>query len=245
MVGLAGFVDSIGGGGGLISLPAYIMGGIPVHQALGTNKLSSSMGTSVAAFHYLKSGYMKWQICVPCVACAIVGAFLGSNASLCINEKTLSMILMIILPLVAAYVLFGKGLSDTNKTERSVTFTIIICCIAALVIGFYDGLYGPGTGTFLMIVFSCVCGLSLSYSAGTTKAINLTSNYISLIVFICNGQVNYILGACAGVCNMVGCYIGSHCFSKKGSKITRPIIIAVLVLFLIKIITEMLRTTSS
>lgn len=238
MVGLAGFVDSIGGGGGLIALPAYIMGGIPVHQALATNKLSSSLGTSVAAFHYLKSGYMKWQYCIPSVIMAIAGAFLGSNLSLGTNEKILSLFLMLLLPLIALYVIFGKTLEESTESRYSLGATIAICAISALVIGFYDGLYGPGTGTFLMIVFSGICHLTLNEAAGTTKAVNLTSNYISLAVFIYNGQVFYLLGICAGICSMIGCYIGSHSFSKKGSKITRPIIVCVLILFLAKIIYE-------
>lgn len=235
MVGLAGFVDSIGGGGGLISLPAYVMGGLPVHQAIATNKLSSSLGTSVAAFHYWRSGYMKWKICVPAVAFAILGAYLGSNLSLSISEKTISIIMLIILPLIALYVVFGKkALTDSGEERFGTVGTIVVCAAAALLIGFYDGFYGPGTGTFLMIIFSSVCRLSLNDCAGTTKAINLTSNIISLVVFIYNGQVLYILGLCAGACNMIGCYIGSHAFSKNGSKITRPIIILVLVIFIVK-----------
>lgn len=238
MVGLAGFVDSIGGGGGLIALPAYIMGGIPVHQALATNKMSSSLGTSVAAFHYLKSGYMKWQFCIPAVIFAILGAFLGSNMSLRTDEKILSMLLLVILPLVALYVIFGKPLEESTERKYSLAVTVAICAISAFVIGFYDGLYGPGTGTFLMIIFSGLCNLTLKEAAGTTKAVNLTSNYISLAVFISSGQVIYLLGLCAGLCSMAGSYIGSHCFSKKGSKITRPIILCVLAIFLAKIIYE-------
>ncbi len=224
----------------MISLPAYIMGGIPVHQAIATNKLSSSLGTSVAAFHYGKSGYMKWKLCIPSVIFAILGSLLGSNLSLSINEKILSVILIILLPLIALYVVFAKKpFSDSDTRRYSTRTTIIICATSALVIGFYDGFYGPGTGTFLMIIFTALCKLSLNDAAGTTKAINLTSNVISLTVFIINGQVLYPLGLAAGVCNMAGCYIGSHLFSKNGSKITRPIILMVLLVFLIKVITEM------
>lgn len=240
MVGVAGFVDSIGGGGGLISLPAYVMGGLPVHQAIATNKMSSSLGTSVAAFHYWKSGYMKWQICVPAIACTIIGAYFGSRLNLIIDEKVLSAILIFLLPLIAIYVVFGKkSLQDSQESRYGKKITILICSITALVIGFYDGFYGPGTGTFLMIVFSGICRLSLNESAGTTKAVNLTSNYISLAVYIYNAQVMYPLGICAGICNMIGCYIGSHTFSKNGSKITRPIILFVLVIFCVKLLYEL------
>ncbi len=239
LVGVAGFVDSIGGGGGLISLPAYIMSGIPVHQAIATNKLSSSLGTSVAAFNYWRAGYMKWQLCVPAVVCSLAGAFCGSNVSLSINEQVLSIILICILPLIAAYVIFGKGLKDSAESRFSPAKTIAVCSVTALVIGFYDGFYGPGTGTFLMIVFSGLCRLSLNQSAGVTKAVNLTSNIVSLVVFIYNGQVLFPLGLCAGACNMAGCWLGSRSFSKNGSKITRPVILVVLAVFLVKVIVEL------
>ncbi len=234
MVGVAGFVDSIGGGGGLISLPAYLMGGIPLHQALGTNKLSSALGSSVASYHYWKNGWMKYQICIPCVLCSFAGAFFGSSLTLKFDEKILSMILAFVLPLIAVYVLFGKTLEDSSEEKFSMKTTIAVCSATALVIGFYDGFYGPGTGTFLMIVFSGFCRLSLCHAAGTTKAVNLASNIVSLAVFVYNSQVIYPLGLCAGLCNMTGCYIGSHMFSKKGSKITRPIIMLVLAIFLAK-----------
>ena len=240
MVGLAGFVDSIGGGGGLISLPAYLMVGLPVHQALATNKLSSSLGSSVAAFNYWRSGYMEWKICVPAVFFAIIGAYIGSNLSLSIDEKILSGILIFLLPLIALYVIFGKrSLQDSQENRYGMKVTVIICSATALVIGFYDGFYGPGTGTFLMIVFSGICRLSLKECAGTTKAVNLTSNYISLAVFIYNGQVLYTLGLMAGICNMIGCYLGSRCFSKNGSRITRPIILLVLLIFCAKLVREL------
>lgn len=240
LVGLAGFVDSIGGGGGLISLPAYIMGGLLVHQAIGTNKLSSSLGTSVAAFGYWRRGYMKWQLCVPAAALAVMGSYMGAKLNLGISEKVLSMILVFVLPLVALYVVFGKKtLQDSGETRFSAVGTVIVCAVSAFVIGFYDGLYGPGTGTFLMIVFSGLCRLSLNQSAGTTKAVNLTSNIISLVIYMHSGQVLYPLGLCAGIANMVGCYIGSRTFTKKGSKITRPIIFSVLVIFIAKLILEL------
>ncbi len=238
MVGLAGFVDSIGGGGGLISLPAYIMSGIPVHQALATNKLSSSLGSSVASFHYWKMGYMKPLICIPCVVLSLTGAFFGSNLTLKMDEKILALILIIILPLIALYVIFGKTLSDCDTQRFSMLTTVAVCSATAFVIGFYDGFYGPGTGTFLMIVFSGLCRLSLKDSAGTTKAVNFSSNIMSLAVFVYNGQVMYPLGLCAGVSSMIGCYIGSHLFSARGSRITRPIILCVLAVFLVKTVIQ-------
>ena len=116
---LAGFVDSIAGGGGLISLPAYMIAGLPVHTAIATNKMSSSMGTFVASFHYMKKGFMKWKICIPAVFGAIAGSWIGSHLALLISEKALKIAMLVVLPVILFYVLRSKALKgkDENATE--------------------------------------------------------------------------------------------------------------------------------
>ena len=116
---LAGFVDSIAGGGGLISLPAYMIAGLPVHTAIATNKMSSSMGTFVASFHYMKKGFMKWKICIPAVFGAIAGSWIGSHLALLISEKVLKIAMLVVLPVILFYVLRSKALKgkDENATE--------------------------------------------------------------------------------------------------------------------------------
>lgn len=201
---LAGFVDSIAGGGGLISLPAYMIAGLPAHTAIATNKISSAMGTTVSTFYYLRQGFMKWKICVPAIVAAIAGSSLGAKITLMIDEKVLKIAMLVVLPVILFYVLRSKALQEKPDYEivDKVTRNLIMKCIGiAFVVGIYDGIYGPGTGTFLMLLFTAFCHLSLNDAAGTTKAINLTTNISALAVFLFNGAAYIPLGVAAGCCN--------------------------------------------
>lgn len=239
---MAGFVDAIAGGGGLISLPAYMIAGLPAHTAIATNKMSSSMGTTVASWHYFRQGFMKWKLCIPAIMGAIVGSSLGARLTLLIPENVLKIAMLIVLPVILFYVTKSKTLSgEAENREEVINGTLIFkCVLIALTIGVYDGIYGPGTGTFLMLLFSGFCRMTMNDAAGTTKAINLTTNITALIVFIMNGKVLLGLGITAGICNMIGNFLGSHCFTDKGTKIVKPIMIVVIVIFFIKVLTELI-----
>ena len=239
---LAGFVDSIAGGGGLISLPAYMIAGLPVHTAIATNKMSSFMGTSVSSFYYMKKGFMKWRICIPAVFGAIAGSWMGSHLALLISESVLKIAMLIVLPIILFYVLRNNALkgNEENTTDVIDGMLIFKCVIIAVVIGVYDGIYGPGTGTFLMLLFTGFCHMTLNDAAGTTKAINLTTNITALVVFLINGKVLLPLGIAAGVCNMAGNYLGSHSFTSNGHKIVKPVMIVVIVIFFVKVLTELI-----
>ena len=239
MLFLAGFVDSIGGGGGLISLPAYIFAGLPMHMAIGTNKLSSTCGTSLATLRFLKNGLIRFRLVLPGILAAIVGSALGSHLSLLASEKLIRGILFVVLPVAAFFVLNRRLFPDTGSDEASVTGkTAAICAAAALVIGMYDGFYGPGTGTFLIIAFTVFAKLSVGSANAQAKAINLTTNITSLVIFLRGGQVILPLGLAAAACNMLGNYLGAGLVMSRGAKIVRPIVITVLVLLLIKILTD-------
>lgn len=239
MLFLAGFVDSIAGGGGLISLPAYLFAGLPVHMAIGTNKLSSACGTSLTTVRFIRSGLIRWKLALPGIAAAMVGSSIGSNLSLLADEKLIRGVLFAVLPLAAFIVLNPRLFPDREAREIVVDArTVTVCVIAALVIGFYDGFYGPGTGTFLIIAFTAFAKLSVSAANAHAKVINLTTNITSLLVFLRGGTVLIPLGLAAAACNMLGNYAGSGLAMKSGAKITRPIILIVLVLLLIKLLTE-------
>lgn len=239
---LAGFVDSIAGGGGLISLPAYMIAGLPAHTAIATNKMSSSMGTAIASWHYFRQGFMKWKLCIPSVLAAIVGSWLGARLTLLIPDRALKIAMLVVLPVILFYVTRSKTLSgDAQNEEEVINGSLIFkCVLIALGIGVYDGVYGPGTGTFLMLLFTGFCHLTMNDAAGTTKAINLTTNITALTVFLINGKVLLGLGIAAGVCNMIGNFLGSHCFTDKGTKIVKPIMIVVIVIFFIKVVSELI-----
>lgn len=202
MLFLAGFVDSIAGGGGLISLPAYLFTGLPIHTAIATNKFSSTFGTALATVRF-------------------------------IGEK----LVLLVLPLAAFCVLNRRLFKEKPHSEIVADRrTIIVVTVSALLVGVYDGLYGPGTGTFLIIAFIVVGRMSVARANAHTKVINLSTNIAALTVFLLHGQVLIPLGIAAALSNMAGNYIGSGLVMTKGSKIVKPLVILVLVLLLVKII---------
>jgi uncharacterized membrane protein YfcA len=237
MLFLAGFVDSIAGGGGLISLPAYMLAGLPIHNAIATNKLSSSCGTSLSLMRFIKHKLINFKVVIPAVIAGMFGSYFGARLSLFIKEIYLRQLLLVILPVAAFIVLNKKLFKDNGKTEVEVnTRTILVVIVSAVVIGMYDGLYGPGTGTFLIIAFTTFAKMGIGPANAHTKAINTATNLSSLVVFILSGQVIIVLGIAAAVCNMLGNYVGSGLAMKKSTRITKPIILTVLLLLLIKII---------
>ena len=233
---LAGLVDAIGGGGGLISLPAYLLTGLPIHQAIATNKLSSSCGTSLSTFRFFRHGLINLKLAVPSVVAALVGSSLGAHLSLLISEQIMKYVLFAVLPIAAFFVLNRHLFKDHSEGAVFDRRTLIVCILSAFIIGGYDGFYGPGTGTFLIIAFTVFAGMSVSASNAQAKVINLTSNLSSLVVFLLNGQVAFLLGLAGALCNMAGNYVGSGLALSNGAKIVRPVIVIVLVLLFLKIL---------
>ncbi len=237
MLFLAGLVDAIGGGGGLISLPAYLLAGLPVHQTIATNKLSSTCGTTLATIRFIKEGLVNWKITVPTILFAMIGSSLGANLSMMVSEKVMETVLFIVLPVVAFIVLNPKIFHDNETHEvKADKKTMLVAILSAFIIGGYDGFYGPGTGTFLIIAFTLFAKLDIRTANAHTKVINLTTNITSLVIFLMSGQVVVILGLAAAACNMAGSYVGASLALTKGSKITRPVIILVLGLLFLNVL---------
>ncbi|MBQ1184090.1 MAG: TSUP family transporter, partial [Muribaculaceae bacterium] len=188
LVFLAGFIDAIAGGGGLISLPAYLIAGLPPHSAIGTNKFSACLGTTVATWHYARCGFIKWRQVAPAVVMALAGSALGARLALMVDSEIFKVIMLVVLPLTACYVLRRRDLGS-DRTPFSTSKTSMIASTLALLIGIYDGFYGPGTGTFLMLLLTAMAHMSLNEAAGTTKAINLSTNVAALAVFLWHGVV--------------------------------------------------------
>ena len=237
LVFLAGLIDSAAGGGGLISIPAYYAAGLPPYLASGTNKLSSSCGTCLSAARFLRKGLINLKLALPSVAAAFAGSSLGARLSLAVSEDVMKYILFLVLPAAAFVVLNPRLFGDRGGEAEADRRTMVICILSALVIGAYDGFYGPGTGTFLIIAFTVFARMSVPAANAQAKVINLTSNITSLAVFLLNGQVVILLGLAGAACNMAGNWLGSGLALTKGAKIVRPVILAVLVLLLVKILT--------
>ena len=233
---LAGLIDAIGGGGGLISLPAYLIAGLPPHAAVATNKLSSTCGTTLATLRFIKNGLVNLKLAIPSVIAAIIGSSIGANLSLLIKEEIMLYIMIAILPICAFLVLNKKLFHDGGENEIALDRrTYITATIAALIIGMYDGFYGPGTGTFLIIAFTVFAKISMKTANAQAKVINLTSNITSLIIFLINGEVLFSVGIVAAACNMLGGHIGAGLVMKNGAKIIKPSIIFVLILLALKV----------
>lgn len=232
---LAGLVDAIGGGGGLISLPAYLLAGVPVHNAIATNKLSSTCGTTLATLRFIRQGLVNWKLALPTIVLAVLGSSLGANLSMATEEGVMEKILFVVLPIVAFLVLNPKIFHDNGNQEITLSRgTWITAVVSSFVVGMYDGFYGPGTGTFLIIAFTAFAKLSITSANAQAKVINLTTNITSLTIFLLNGQVIFLLGLAAAVCNMAGNYVGAGLAMTKGSRITRPVIFLVLCLLFLK-----------
>ena len=237
---IAGMVDAIAGGGGLISLPAFIFAGLPVHNAIATNKLASTMGTTIATIRYAINGYMVKAFVVVGIACGLSGSTLGSNLALITDDGIFKAIMLLILPFVAFFVLRTKNLDAFASVEIPRSRALGITAAIAFAIGIYDGFYGPGTGTFLMLALTALAHQDIRTAAGTTKAINLSTNAAALAVFLVNGTVLLPLGLAAGVFNIIGNWIGSSSFVRRGSSIARPVMLIVIVLFAIRLIYDLI-----
>lgn len=236
LVFLAGFLDAIAGGGALISIPAYLIAGIPVHTAIATNKLSASFGATTSATCFLKNKMINLKLGIPSVAFAMLGSTIGANLSVMMDEAIMIKALYIILPLTA-FVVLNKNIFHDHPDSALVldkkTFAIVMT--VAFFIGIYDGIFGPGAGTFTIICFTVFGKMNIKNANAQTKLINLTTTVTALFVFLMKGQVMILLGISAGICNMLGSWMGAKLVMTKGSRITKPALLMVLSLLTIKI----------
>lgn len=238
LVFLASFVDAVAGGGGLISLPAYLFAGVPIHQAVATNKLSSATGTVVSTFRLCKNGHVDFPLAAPCIVAALGGSAIGAHIALLTDDKILRIVLVILLPIIAYYVLRNKEMGDKPQKQLKRRTQFVIATVASFLVGMYDGFYGPGTGTFLILIYTGLVKMDVLTAAGNTKLANLASNVSALLVFLANGVVLLPLGLTASLFSIAGHYLGAGMVMKNGSKIVRIIILVVLGLLFVKVIGE-------
>ena len=242
LVFLGGLVDAIGGGGGLITVPAYLIAGCPVHVAIGTNKISSAMGLSIAFTKFMLNGWIPIKLSAMAVVFALTGSSLGAKTALLISDYIFKILMLVILPVTAYYVFRSQDLlrEEQNSHEEITRRTCVVCALVAFFAGFYDGFYGPGAGTFMLLLLAGAARLSVQKANGVTKAINFTTNIAALAVYFANGKVIIPLGVIAGVFSIAGNYIGARFFERGGAKIVRPVILIVLSLFFVRVIYDLL-----
>lgn len=237
----ASFMDAIGGGGGIISLPTYLLAGLPMHIALGTNKLSSCIGTVASTVRYIKNRYVDWFLGIPSISLALTGAHLGTKLQLAVDERYLKLVLILLLPVIAVILLTKKDLPETRKPMHEWLRRAIVWA-SSLIFGIYDGFYGPGTGTFLLLSFYYLAKIDVRTASGNVKLVNLSSNIGALCTSLLAGKVLIPLGLIAAVFAIAGQYLGAGLAMKNGSKIVRPVILVVILLLAGKVLLEFLGT---
>lgn len=242
LIFIGGVIDAIGGGGGLITLPAFMIAGFPVHFAIGTNKVSSAMGTSIAFGRFIHDGYMPLKLSLFGVVFALSGSSLGARTALLISDYAFKILMLVILPVTAYYVFRSQNLlrEETSSANIITTRTYIICILVAFFLGFYDGFYGPGAGTFMLLLMAGAAGLSVQKANGVTKAINFATNVAAITVYFMNGKVIWQMGVIAGLFSIAGNYIGARFFERGGAKAVRPVILMVLAIFFVRVIYDLL-----
>jgi uncharacterized membrane protein YfcA len=221
----AAFVDSIAGGGGLISLPAFMAAGIPTHFALGTNKFSATWASFTSSIKYTTSGKVNFKFLKYLLPFTLIGAAIGVKTALMIDSKYLRPLVLVLVFAVGIYTLFSKTIGRENRFEGLNKKNITLGIVLALVIGFYDGFFGPGTGSFLIFGLIGIFGFDFINAGGNARVMNFASNIMSLALFALQGKIDYLYGIPVAAAMIIGARMGTVFALKKGAKYIKPIFI--------------------
>lgn len=219
----AGFVDSVIGGGGLIQVPALLvfLPGAPVATIFGTNKIISITGTSVALSQIARKVDVPWRSLWPAALLAAVFAFLGARAVSVIDPKVLKPVILVLLVAVAVYTFFRKDFGDIHQPKFAAHHERLVAIVIGIVLGFYEGFFGPGTGSFLIFAFVGLMGYNFLTASAAAKVVNITTNLAATAWFAWSGNILYKLAIPMAVCNVAGAYVGAHMAIRKGSAFLR------------------------
>ncbi|MFV0625380.1 TSUP family transporter [Sphingomonas sp. ac-8] len=219
---LAGGIDAMAGGGGLLTLPAMLASGVPPVAALATNKLQSAVGTSSAFYTYWRAGHVDLRrFALPALA-AFAGSALGATAVQHVSSAFLAALMPVLLIAMGLYFLLAPAMSDVDRHSRLGRWGIALIVAA---IGFYDGFFGPGTGSFLTLVLVALGGLGLVRAIANTKLLNLSTNIAALLAMVAGGHVLWLLGAVMALANMAGALLGARLAIRFGGKGVRPLLV--------------------
>lgn len=232
--GFAGFVDAIAGGGGIIALPALLAAGVPPHQALATNKLQGSFGSLTAAVNYAHKGMLHPKTLIMGVCFTLMGAAAGTLLVQYFPANALENTIVVMLVVIFVYTLLSPDLGKIKK--HAIINNHIFYGIFGLLIGFYDGFFGPGTGSFWTMALILMLGLDLKQATAQTKLFNFASNIVSLALFVYAGLVIWTIGLVMGTGQIVGAYIGSSMVSRKEVKFIRVFFLIVVGATILKLL---------
>lgn len=227
---VAGLIDAIAGGGGMLTVPTLLTSGLPPHVALGTNKLAASFGSCTASFAFYRKKlfspkYWQWAI-----AATAIGAIIGTVIVNSLSVEFLDKYIPVLIILTAVYTLIAKSTTHDKLGLPAKTAKIKVKQAAqGLILGFYDGIAGPGTGAFWVSSSNILYKIDILLSCGLARFTNFISNFCSLLTFIYLGHVNFVLGISMGIFIMLGAWVGAHWAIKFGSKFIRPVFIIVVI----------------
>ncbi len=233
---LAGFVDAIVGGGGLIQTPVamILLPNLAVASVIGSLKIPSFSGTALAAQQYLKKVKMNWKLLSIMVVVAFASAFLGSNLLTKVHNDFMKPLLLVVLTLIAIYTFAKKDFGNHQAKEHTPKRQLLLAVIMSICIGFYDGFIGPGTGSFLVLAFVTVLGFDFLHASANAKMVNLATNFGSICLFVLKGKIIWAIAIPMAVCNAVGGWVGAKLAIKKGNGFIR-------IFFLIVVIGTLIR----
>ncbi|MDR1007348.1 MAG: TSUP family transporter [Campylobacteraceae bacterium] len=221
---VSGFVDSIAGGGGLINIPIFLLVGAPPEFALGTTKMSATIGKIAALVNYAKNGFINWRLAFFGLPTAIIGGILGTKAILYFNSANIGKIILFLLPIGIIAVLLPRKSFDAAKKITKIKL-YLITPIICLLLGFYDGFFGPGVGSFFIIALNFFIGLSLVQAAAMTKVFNLATAFSSFAVFAIEGKIFFVVGILLIFFSIIGNVVGSSLAIKIGSNFIKKVLL--------------------
>ncbi len=231
---VAGFIDAIAGGGGIITIPVLLASGMPPHIALATNKLQGTFGSGMASFNFIAKGFISWKEVYVGVIYTFIGAAIGTYAILLIDASVLAKVIPLMLVAIFIYTLLSPKLGASDK--HALMGRNLFYAIFGVALGFYDGFFGPGTGTFWTFALVGLLGLNLKKATAHTKVMNFTSNIVSLAVFLLSGNVLLLAGLTMGIGQLLGANIGSNMVIKKEVGFIRAFFLTMVGLTLLKLI---------
>lgn len=233
IIAFGSFVDAIAGGGGLITLTAYVAVGLSPQTALGNNKFASASGTLVASIQYLRRSQVSLSIGLVATLFSFIGSAIGSALATRYADTYLQYLLVFLVPAIALFMIFKPDFGQAQQKSQLLLYTL--GSVTGLVVGCYDGFFGPGTGMFLTVIFTSVLGMDLLKACGTARIVNLASNVAALAMFLYHGVIDFSIAIPCAVSAVIGGYLGSRLALKVGANVVKPVMLFVLLLLLVKV----------
>nr|WP_202890423.1 TSUP family transporter [Brevibacillus brevis] len=240
---VAAFIDSTVGGGGLISLPALLGLGMPPYLALGTNKLAGTISSATSSYTFIKNGKFDKKLMLILFPVSLIGAFFGAKTVLFVPQEFLKVLVVIMMALIFVYTLFNKRFGQDSNYKGLTKFTLGIGIPFTFLIGFYDGFFGPGTGSFFVFLMVLLFGYDFVIAAGNGRILNLASNISALFVFTMEGKVVFMTGLIMGIAMLLGANLGAKMAIKTGVRYVRPLFLVVSITLIVKMVYELIFTT--